>query len=137
MTTNPPKLRSVSPVFQVADVEATLRWYQTHLGFDGGGFPKSPPFAFGILSRDAVEIMLQHVEDAKVVDTYSARSGGVWHAYLRITGVHALYETVRRDSHVTVLEELKTQFYGDTEFVVKDLNGYVLVFSELVASPVG
>jgi catechol 2,3-dioxygenase-like lactoylglutathione lyase family enzyme len=132
-----PELRSAAPVFQVPDVQATLRWYETHLGFKGGGFPKSPPFAFGILSRDAVEIMLQHVEDAKPVDSYGARSGGVWHVYLRIAGVQALYEEVRQDPEIQVLEELKTQFYGEREFVVRDPNGYVLVFSERVETTPG
>ena len=76
--------------------------------------------------------MLQHVEGANPVDTYDQRSGGVWHVYLRITGVQALYEAVRQDPEITVIEELKKQFYGDTEFVVRDLNGYVIVFSELI-----
>jgi uncharacterized glyoxalase superfamily protein PhnB len=31
---------------------------------------------------------------------------------------------------VTVVEPLRQQWYGDTDFVVKDLNGYVLVFAE-------
>ena len=31
-----------------------------------------------------------------------------------------------------ILRPLEKQLYGDWEFEVKDLNGYVLVFSELI-----
>ena len=35
---------------------------------------------------------------------------------------------------VEILIPLEKQFYGDWEFEVKDPNGYVLVFSELIES---
>ena len=35
---------------------------------------------------------------------------------------------------VEIIRPLEKQVYGDTEFEVKDLNGYVLVFSELIES---
>ena len=37
----PPRLLSASPVFQVADVAATMRWYEQNLGFEV--FPTVPP----------------------------------------------------------------------------------------------
>ena len=58
------------------------------------------------------------------------RSGGVWDAYIRITGVKELFEAIRNE--VTILLPLRQQSYGDWEFEVKDPNGYVLVFSELM-----
>ena len=126
------KLGRTAPVFQVSDVGATMKWYEEAIGFSGGGFPKSPPFVFGIMTRDEVEIMLQRVEDFTKVDTYDRRDGGCWHVYVRMEGVKAFYDLVKARADVTVLEPLRRQPYGDTEFVVKDPNGYVLVFSELV-----
>jgi uncharacterized glyoxalase superfamily protein PhnB len=41
-------------------------------------------------------------------------------------GVHALYETVRDQSFIKM--PLTRQPYGDWEFEVVDVNGYVLVF---------
>ena len=69
-------LRSSAVVFQVSDVEATMRWYENHLGFKNeGAFPATgPPFVFGILSRDNVEIMLQQVPDPEALDTYRRRA---------------------------------------------------------------
>ena len=121
--------RSVATCFPVADVDKTLAWYERNLGFTSHPFPAKPPYVFGILVRDTVEIMLQRVEGYEKPEMYSQRSGGVWDAYIRITNIEELYAGVKE--RVTVLMTLRQQPYGDWEFEIKDLNGYVLVFSEL------
>ena len=47
-------------------------------------------------------------------------------------GVKKFYDQVTE--RVEILLPLGKQPYGDWEFEVKDLNGYVLVFSELVTA---
>jgi uncharacterized glyoxalase superfamily protein PhnB len=128
-----PKLVGCAPVFQVADVAATMRWYEANLEFEAYPFPSAAPHAFCILDRDSIEIMLQRLEGQPVLDVYKRRSGGVWHAYLRMEGVQALYDQVRQRPEVVLLEPIKRQPYGDTEFVVADPDGHVLVFSELIS----
>ena len=128
------KLRSSNPVFVVDNVEKTMQWYFDILGFEGGGFPKTgPPYVFGIVWRDGVEIMLQRLEGFARPDSYEQREGGTWDVYIRMDGVRELWDALR--GRVTVLEEIATQPYGDTEFVIRDPNGYVLVFSELITTP--
>ena len=124
------RFSSAAPTFAVADVGSTMRWYQERLGFTCYPFPRTEPHAFAILSRDRVEIMLQRVEGYQKPDLYKLRSGGVWDAYIRITGVKELFEALSKD--VTILMSLRQQPYGDWEFEVRDPNGYVLVFSELI-----
>ena len=121
--------KSIAACFPVADVGQTLRWYEQHLGFSVYPFPAEEPYVFGILQRDNVEIMLQRVDGYEKPDLYSQRAGGVWDAYIRVGGVEELYEQVR--TQLTITMPLQQQPYGDWEFEVKDLNGYVLVFSEL------
>lgn len=128
--TRAPRLTSTAPVFLVADVAATMDWYRANLGFTGGGSPEAPPHAFGILSRDGVEIMLQHLEGYAKPRLYAKRGGGVWDAYVRMDGVRALHERIVTEGAVTMVEPLTRQWYGDLEFVIEDVNGYVLVFSE-------
>lgn len=125
-----PKLASTAPCFAVADVGSTIRWYEQHLGFHGHRFPKDEPHAFGILVRDQIEIMLQRVDNYQKPNLYDQRGGGVWDAYIRMQGVKEFYESIREG--VEILLPLAKQFYGDWEFEVKDPNGYVLVFSELI-----
>ena len=125
------KIHSINPVFAVADVGATIRWYEQEFGFVGDPFPSHEPYAFGILRRDDIEIMLQHVADYQKPDLYDLRNGGgVWDAYLRITGLKQLYEYAK--DRLELKKPLRRQPYGLSEFEVKDLNGYILVFSELI-----
>lgn len=125
-----PRLRSSAPCFPVADVGATMRWYEEHLGFTSYPFPKAEPYGFASLVRDEVEIMLQLIQGYQKPDLYHLRSGGVWDAYVRMEGVKEFYESIRE--RVPIIRPLQKQFYGDWEFEVKDPNGYVLVFSELI-----
>jgi uncharacterized glyoxalase superfamily protein PhnB len=125
------KIRSVNPVFPVADVGATIRWYEEHLGFAGDPFPSHEPFVFAILRRDNIEIMLQRVADYRKPDLYDLRNGGgIWDAYFRIDRLRELYAEVK--DKLEIKQPLRKQPYGLSEFEVKDPNGYILVFSELI-----
>jgi predicted enzyme related to lactoylglutathione lyase len=123
------ELRSLAACFPVADISATIRWYEEQLGFVADPFPASEPYVFAILSRDDVEIFLQHVEGYHKPNLYDARAGGVWDAYIRTEGVEDLYESVRDEAQI--IQPLRRQPYGAWEFEIRDPNGYVLVFSEL------
>ena len=122
------ELRTVAACFPVADISATIQWYEEQLGFIGDPFPSSEPYVFAMLRRDDVEIFLQRVDGYQKPDLYSTRAGGVWDAYIRVEGVHDLYESVRDEA--TIMQPLRQQPYGNWEFEVQDPNGYVLVFSE-------
>ena len=125
------QMRSAAPTFLVADVGVTARWYAQHLGFQmAGTFPDSEPFAYGSLQRDGVEIMLLGLSDYHKPDLTAHRPEGLWDAYVRMRGVHAFYEGLRR--HAFIRTPLTKQRYGDWEFEVRDPNGYILVFSELI-----
>ena len=123
-------LQSIVPVFLVDDIAATILWYKRSLGFEGEAVPASPPHTFAILSRDDVVIFLQQLAGYQRPDLYHQREGGVWNAYVRIRGVHALFETLRGLADVAIVQPLCRQPYGETEFEIRDPNGYVLVFAE-------
>ena len=125
-----PKLCRAAPTFPVADVDATIRWYETNLGFTSYPFPENPPYVFASVSRDQVEIMFQRIDGYQKTDLYHLRRGGVWDAYIRMEGVREFYEAVK--DQVEIRMPLRQQAYGDWEFEVKDPNGYILVFSELI-----
>lgn len=122
------ELQSVSACFSVADISATIQWYEEQLGFIGDPFPDREPYVFAILRRDDIEIFLQRIEGYEKPDLYNRRSGGVWDAYIRVEGIKDLYDSVREEA--TIVQPLRLQPYGNWEFEVKDPNGYVLVFSE-------
>ena len=84
------KLESSAACFPVADVGATIRWYEEQLGFKSFPFPQNPPYVFGILQRDDIEIFLQLVNNYQKPDLYRSRGGGVWDVYIRMRGVKEL-----------------------------------------------
>ena len=122
------ELHSLAACFPVADISATIRWYEEQLGFIGDPFPDREPYVFAILRRDDIEIFLQRLEGYQKPEIYSQRPGGVWDAYIRTEGVKDLYESVREEA--TIVKPLRRQPYGAWEFEVQDPNGYVLVFAE-------
>jgi catechol 2,3-dioxygenase-like lactoylglutathione lyase family enzyme len=127
---SPAKLHDATPVFLVDDIPATMQWYCDHLGFKARAVPESPPHHFCILKKDDVEIFLQQLDGYRKPDLYDNREGGVWSVYLRVQGVRELFHVLSTLKEVTMLEPLCHQPYGPTEFVIRDPNGYVLVFAE-------
>jgi uncharacterized glyoxalase superfamily protein PhnB len=125
-----PKLSSAAPTFVVADIGETIRWYREQLGFTAYPFPETPPHVFAIVSREHVEIMFQRLPGYEKPDLYRLRPGGVWDAYIRMEDVKEFYASIK--DKVEIVLPLRKQPYGDWEFEVKDPNGYILVFSELI-----
>jgi len=120
-------IRSAAPTFLVADVAGTARWYAANLGFHtAGNVPKQGPYAYASVQRGPAEIMLLALADYQKPDLRSRRPNGLWDAYIRADGVHALYETMQGQPFIQT--PLTHQPYGDWEFEVRDPNGYVLVF---------
>ena len=125
------RMRSAAPTFLVSDVGNTARWYTKHLGFQVvGAFPDTEPYAYASLQRDGVEIMLLRVAGYEKPNLEALRTEGLWDASIRMRGVHAFYENIPDQEFIIM--PLKQQSYGDWEFGVRDSNGYILVFSELI-----
>ena len=49
--------------------------------------------------------------------------------YIRVQDIQALYDSVKEK--VDIVGNMRKTFYGAKEFAVRDLNGYILVFSEI------
>jgi hypothetical protein len=70
--------------------------------------------------------MLQRLAGYRKESAYQRRDGGVWDAYIRLTGVARLYDSVKGKPFV--IKPLEREAYGDWDFEIRDLNNYVLVF---------
>jgi catechol 2,3-dioxygenase-like lactoylglutathione lyase family enzyme len=120
-------LKDLTPVFAVSDVDATASWYRDVLGFEFDTFPETPPAEFAILSREGVEIFLQRVAGYEKPDLSSRREGGVWNAYIQVSGLSSVWDRI---SSFPGARRPEDRWYGQREIEVRDPNGYVLVFTE-------
>ena len=124
------RLAKATPVFLVRDIASMMQWYREVLGFEADHVPKRPPHAFCILRRDAVTLFLQQLDGYQRPDHYGERDGGVWNVYLETVGVQELFATLSQRSDVTLVQTLHRQPYHQTEFEIRDPDGYLLVFAE-------
>ena len=118
-------LKSVAPQLVVEDVVATAEYYRDVLGFRILGYFADPP-VYSIVLRDGVEIHFGKVEQRGTSNS-EVRSGS-FDLYIWVNDVNAIFEELRA-SGADIIEGPVKRVYESTEIVVKDMNGYVLVFA--------
>ena len=118
-------LKSVAPQLVVEDVVATAEYYRDVLGFRILGYFADPP-VYSIVLRDGVEIYFGKVEQRGTSNS-EVRSGS-FDLYIWVNDVNAIFEELRA-SGADIIEGPVKRVYESTEIVVKDMNGYVLVFA--------
>jgi catechol 2,3-dioxygenase-like lactoylglutathione lyase family enzyme len=137
----PPTISSISPFFIVANVTATLSFYQDMLGFEVTfrGLAPDDEF-FGIVRRDGAMIMfkaLGEVLDGKEVlvepvPNYNRKPAFSWDAYVEVPDPDALAaEFASRGVRFSV--PLADDDDGLRGFVIEDIDGYGLFFGRLRA----
>ncbi len=114
--------QSAVPVLQVANVEASVRWYIDVLGFVPQTFPENPPFSFAMLRRDGAEIMLQCGERRK--DAGERDPEFLWSVYLRVGDAAVLEVAAAAGTKTQLLRGPERMFYGLVEFEICDPDGY-------------
>jgi len=128
-------LKKLTPNLMVEDVAQTLAFYRGTLGFEVlTTLPEQAPFDFAIVHRDGVELMFQ--SRLSLSENVPALNGSPIGAsqtfYIEVTGIRDLYESLR--DKVEIVVDFHMTFYGTQEFYFRDLNGYILSFSESNAS---
>ena len=124
-------LNSVAPFFIVDDLNATLEFYQSKLGFSvlykGGGDGHDDDF-FAFVGRDRVMLMFKAIAPGVHPQPNRTRHEWArWDAYINASDPDALYaEFVGKE--VPMHRELADTGDGLRAFEIVDNNGYVLCF---------
>ena len=126
----------LTPNLMVEDVRHTLTFYQDILNFRVVmTLPETAPFDFAIVQRDGVELMFQSRQSLS--ENVPALSGSAIGAsqtfYIEVAGINELYQQLR--DKVEIVVDLHTTFYGTQELYFRDINGYILSFSEAIQTP--
>lgn len=122
-------LSSIAPFFIVADVTATLAFYQDMLGFEvtfRGPTPEDE--FFGIVRRDGAMILFKALDEAEPRPNYNRKPAFCWDAYVDVPDPDALAtEFASRGVRLSVSLTDRGDD-GVRGFVVQDLDGYGLFF---------
>ena len=130
-----PQFTKVTPNLIVDNVERSLTFYETVLGFTRGILvPEQSPFVFASVTGGAVEVFLNdRAAVLKDRPELAARVGASMGNQLFIeiaSGIDAWWEQVK--DRAAVIMPPVTQWYGMREFAVADPDGYVIVFAQRV-----
>lgn len=118
---------TVAPQFIVSDVVATAEFYRDVLGFEITDYFLEPP-VHGIVSRGASQVCLAQGSGTVGVSNSSLKPVGI-DAYFRVKGLDAFVKEIVSKG-ADIVEGPIARIYDVREVVVKDSNGFVLVFGE-------
>ncbi|MFH1288085.1 MAG: VOC family protein [bacterium] len=133
--------KKLTPNIMVKDVNKTTDYYKQKLEFEFvmgvdenkevkmGNFDNSI-LTWAMLKKDDVEIMLQRDDSLvkELPDFKGLNIGGTFTLYISIQDVKGFYEKIK--NNVEIVKDMHKTFYGADEFVIKDLNGYIIYFAE-------
>lgn len=119
------ELKSVAPQLVVTDVVETAEYYRDVLGFEFLGTFGEPP-VYAIVRRDGVEIHFGLAEKGGVSNA-EVRSGS-FDLYIWVSDIEAIFDELKA-AGADIVEGPVKRVYDCVEIVVRDRNGYVLVFA--------
>ena len=122
------------PQFTVPVLVQTAEYYRDVLGFQIAGYwdgvraslDAAARPVFAIVGRDEVQVFFNCAEHT---DVRTGRAEGAYDAYLRVRGIDALADELRRRG-ADIVDGPEDRSYGQRELVVKDCNGLILAFGE-------
>lgn len=120
------ELKCVAPQLVVPDVIAAAEYYRDTFGFKILGYFADPP-VYSMVARDGVEIHFGKA-DAAGASNADVRSGS-FDLYVWVSDVEAIFDELTA-SGADILEGPVKRIYESTEVVVRDLNGFHLVFAD-------
>jgi len=134
------KFKKLTPNLVVANVEASMKFYQTVFGFQTGfAVPDKPPYVFGSVvsgsgSEGGVEIFFneKNAVEAEYPALVARPIGGTLTLYIEVEGMEEILTAVKR-SEAKITMPLKEQFYGMREFAFEAPEDWVVTIAERLA----
>jgi uncharacterized glyoxalase superfamily protein PhnB len=112
----------VVPMIHVPDVRATAEWYRT-LGFTVLRYNEEDgDMNWALLRLGSSEIMLSEGGKPSTADRRE------FDLYVHTDDIEGWYNRLK--DQVEVREDLHDTFYGQREFIIRDLNGFWLTFGQ-------
>jgi catechol 2,3-dioxygenase-like lactoylglutathione lyase family enzyme len=121
------KFKRLAPQIVVPDVVATAEYYRDELGFKILGYFADPP-VYAMVERDNVEIHFGKADEGSTVQVNETLRKGVGNdLYVWVSDIDAMFEELSA-KNVQIVEGPVRRVYDSTEIVIKDCNGFQIVF---------
>jgi catechol 2,3-dioxygenase-like lactoylglutathione lyase family enzyme len=115
-------VKRISPMLATDDMERTLAFYQTVLGFS----PVLNTPDYSIVERDSQRIHFQRAASEDVMKSMREHT----EIYLEVSGIRELWRHVQSFKHLYRIRDLFDREYGMTEFHIADPNGCLIFVGE-------
>ena len=125
------QMLQAAPYFLVEDVFATAEYYRDMLGFTITGFYGEPP-SFTIMRRDGVALMLKQRLGARRQRSADETPGAHSDAYFWVSDALALADEFKQRGATFLTEPTDQQIYNGRDFQVRDCDGRILCFGQLL-----
>ena len=122
------KFKRLAPQIVVPDVVSTAEYYRDELGFKILGYFADPP-VFAMVERDEVEIHFGKADEGSIMQMNdTVRRGLGTDIYIWVSDIDAIFEELS-GKNVQIVEGPIRRIYDCVEIVVKDCNGFQIVFA--------
>jgi uncharacterized glyoxalase superfamily protein PhnB len=118
-------VKSATPIFFVSDVTRAAAYFRDALGFEIDFLHSDPPF-YGSVSRGEACIHLRLVHRTWFAERAASEESLIL-ATIEVSDVKALYAEFQARG-VPFVQPLKRQFWGGTDFQVRDPDGNAFSF---------
>lgn len=124
------KLTGIVPSFVVKDVVKTAEYYRDSLGFEILGYFFEDPPVFAIVGRDGMNFHFGKIDEGHEMRVNADIRRGIGHdAYILTNDIQALFEEFSKKG-VDIVEGPIQRAYDRIELVIRDCNGFQLVFGQ-------
>lgn len=133
-------MKAITLNLAVKDIKETIKYYQENFNFKvqmlvdesktifDTQIKEELNYVWAMIQKDNISIMLQSVESLKEdVGVFFDNIGASLTLYIDVENVDELYLKIK--DKVNIYKEITTTWYGQREFYIKDINGYILGFS--------
>ena len=131
-------MKKIGVQWIVNNVTDSIEFYSSQLGFNVDWTGDGPLFA--ILSRDNFTVMLRELKQANlsrpnripfIQSGWHSDAKEAWDCYVWVDNADALYHEFKNNG-VSVIKEIQNTEYGNRDFEIEDLDGYILCFGHSI-----
>ena len=119
--------KRIATQFVVEDVVATAEYYRDVLGFEILGYFADPPI-YAMVARDGVEMHFGKADSEPQSSSVELRRVG-FDAYIWVNDIQGLFDELSA-AGANIIEGPVQRVYGSNEVVIRDCNGFQLVFGD-------